>query len=192
MWNSIRKALPLAMLMFSLSSPLMAGPRGGHGGHDGMPMNPAMVERMAAELKLDAATTKKLQDIAYQAQASQTRAQAEVKVQRMELRRLLDLDKPDEKEVMRQLDAVNKLELDLRKQKISTMLQMRNLLTPEQRAQLKSLREERMKEHRERGDGREGMGRGGRWGGREGAGHGGGRGMGAQGGQPDMDDGDDL
>lgn len=188
MWNTLRKSLPLALMMMSLSMSAEARP---HGDGDGMPLlRPGVVERISQELKLDAATTKKLQDIAYQAQVAQTRAQAEIKIQRMELKRQLDLDKPDEKEVMRQVDALNKLELDLRKQKISTMLQMRGLLTAEQRVQLKAMQQERMKERREHG----GMGRGGARG--MGGSHGGGpgmRGMGGGGNMPaDPDDGDDL
>lgn len=167
--HSVKKSLPLALMLMSLTLPAMGGPGGrGEGMGDGMPplFNPQVLQHVSQELKLDAATTKKLEDIAYQSQVSMTRQQAEIKVQKMELKRLLDQDRPEERDVLRQVEALNKLELDLRKQRISTMLTMRSHLTPDQRQKLKAMHEERMKERGERrGQGRGGKHGGGRMGG---------------------------
>lgn len=181
MLSYIKRMVPVTLMLLALSNVAEAGPRGGGpGGEMGPPLfRPEVLERVAEELNLDDATRQKLSDMAYKAQQDMTRLEADVKLQRMALKRLLDQDKPSEGEVVKALEALNKTELELRKQRTLSLLNMRAQLTPEQRKQLKALHEERMREREGRG-GRGGEGKGGRGPGGQGAGPGGGgRGAGA-------------
>ena len=58
------------------------------------------------------------------------------------LHTLLTADAPDEAVVMQQADVIGGLETALMKHRLRSMLQIRALLTPEQRAELESIREE--------------------------------------------------
>jgi hypothetical protein len=53
------------------------------------------------------------------------------------MRTLLDAESPDESAILSQADLLGQIDTDLRKQDLRTMLAMRRLLTPEQRAELK-------------------------------------------------------
>lgn len=166
----------------------LAGPK--DGGNFGMPplFRPEVLDHVAEEIQLDAATHKKLEDMAYQAEKDITRAEAEVKVQRMELRRLLEQDAPDERDVVRQLEALNKLEYEVRKSRLTTLLKMRAMLTPEQRKKVKVMHEQYMEQRGEgRGNGHRSGKRGGM--GKEGSGM---RGPGGPGGPMGGGPGDEL
>lgn len=180
MLTQIKRLFPVTLMLLALSGVAEAGPRGGGpGGEMGPPLfRQEVLDRVADELNLDDTTHQKLSDMAYKAQQDMTRMEADVKLQRMALKRLLDQDKPNENEVVKALEALNKTELELRKQRTLTLLNMRAQLTPEQRKQLKALHEERMKERGGRGE-RGGEGKGGRGAGGPNGAQGGGRGMGA-------------
>ena len=53
---------------------------------------------------------------------------------------LLDQEKPDEAVVLKQLDSVIAREREMRHEQFALLLSLRNMLTPEQQAQLKTLR----------------------------------------------------
>jgi Spy/CpxP family protein refolding chaperone len=107
-----------------------------------------MLERNAERLKLEATTIEQIRALDGVARES---AKDRVEKQRRErevMRTLLDAESSDESATLSQADLRGQLDTDLRKQDLRTMLAMRRLLTPEQRAELAKLREER---HRGRG-----------------------------------------
>ncbi len=61
---------------------------------------------------------------------------------REELRAMLDQETPNQEAIMKKVDDIEKLEADKQRQRVSSVLAVQALLTKEQRAKLKELREE--------------------------------------------------
>jgi Spy/CpxP family protein refolding chaperone len=64
----------------------------------------------------------------------------ELKNEQEALAGLLDKEKPDEDAVLKQLDSVIAREREMRREQFTLLLSLRGMLTPEQQAQLKTLR----------------------------------------------------
>jgi Spy/CpxP family protein refolding chaperone len=99
-------------------------------------------EEHAEELGIDQATLGKIRAIV---DASRTEGRAlrdQVRTERRTMRALLDEATPDEASVMAQADVVGDAMTALKKHHLATMLKIRALLTPEQRAELDKMRRE--------------------------------------------------
>jgi Spy/CpxP family protein refolding chaperone len=132
----------------------MQGRRGGGGpGPAGLVR---MLERNAAQLGIDAATLERARGIETAAQERSGKLSERQRAEREAMRKLLDADAPDEAAVLAQADVMGQLDTDLRKQELRSMLEIRRLLTPEQRSAVAKLRDERPRGQRGR------RGRGGR------------------------------
>jgi Spy/CpxP family protein refolding chaperone len=98
------------------------------------------VERHAEQLGLDAAQQETIRGILDESHEGGSALHEELRALRGELHELLMQDPPDEEAVMAQADAIGAAEVALHKQRLSTMIAIRNQLTPEQREALKELR----------------------------------------------------
>ena len=143
-------SLGLALLALALASSSSGQPheRDENGGR--------FIAMHAEELELDDAMRVRIESV-----VEDTRSEAE-KLRRAErqaartLRQLLELDEPNEQAVMDQANIVGELESQQRVLRIRAMLEIRSLLTPEQRSKLVELRSadkpdrsHRRREHRE-------------------------------------------
>ncbi len=146
------RVTPVLLLLASLSVPVRAWaspPGTGHGPPRGDPAG--LIERNAERLGLEPEVQAAIRRI-----VQESRAQAEVLHQQTRdaheaMRALLSQDRPDEAAVMRQAEMLGALELDQRKIRLRSILAIRELLTPEQRAELVRLRGEDMGSRRRRG-----------------------------------------
>lgn len=135
---AIRSLLVAALVAF-VGTAQAQPPRGpGHGPGPGV-----FLERHADELGLDDATREQIRQLAEDTRTAIEGLHAEIREARGVLRGLLSEEAPDEAAVMAQLEAIGALEVEARKERMATMLRIRGLLTPEQRAQLTALRQER-------------------------------------------------
>jgi Spy/CpxP family protein refolding chaperone len=98
--------------------------------------HPGRIEAAAAELGVNEATLAKIKDLAYKAETDAIAIRAEMQRAELELKRLMDQDKPDTAAVMRQVEQVGAVETRMRKNRTQLLLAVRELLTPEQRARL--------------------------------------------------------
>ena len=147
----------------ALAEPDMGGPgpepgpqMGGPGGHPGKPdkmemFKPEVLEDAAEKIGANAQTIVKIKDLAYNANKELIGLRAEMERAHLEMKRLMDLDSPDEKLILQQIDKTGAVEIKLRKNRISLILAVRKLLTPDQRTKLKQLMEERMRRKGDRG-----------------------------------------
>jgi Spy/CpxP family protein refolding chaperone len=110
------------------------GPRGG-------PPDRFFAEH-ADELGIDDATLTQIRGIVDASRAEGRELFDRVRQERGTMRDLLSQDSPDEAAVMAQADVVGDAMTALRKHRLATMLKIRALLTPEQRAALVKLRKE--------------------------------------------------
>jgi len=112
-------------------------------GFQGPPPIEGLLEHHADELGLDAATQAKIREISSQAREQAQPAVDELRSLHEGMHQLLKSDTPDSQQVMSQADRIGAAETALRKQRLATMLQIRALLTPEQRQKLVQIFEEK-------------------------------------------------
>ena len=126
----------LAMLaLLAVSIPFLANARPRAGGLENL--NPNRIDRMAEKLELSAETSQQIKDLVYEAQQKQIDTRAAAQKAQLELRQRLDQDQPDRSEVMEQIDEVSRLKTAMRKAHIGLLLDVRGLLTVDQRQGLK-------------------------------------------------------
>jgi Spy/CpxP family protein refolding chaperone len=133
-------ALPLALglgLASAGSANAGHGPRGDHG---------RFLERKLDKLELAPETRSAVQAVLDAAKPAREASHEQIREAHQAMRALLERDTVDEAAVMAQADAIGALMTESRKQDLRTMIQVRALLTPEDRAELQTL----MQEHRGR------------------------------------------
>jgi Spy/CpxP family protein refolding chaperone len=142
---------PLKILVLALIAgiclPSLAMARPGGPGLRGLA--PERIDRMAERLELDAGTTDKIKDLVHQTQKEAIGIQARMETARLDLRQQLNDEDPDRSSVMAQIDQVAALKVSVKKLEVNLLLDVRGLLTPEQRTGLKKLIR-RARKHRKR------------------------------------------
>ncbi len=124
------------------------GPPPHHRG--GPPPIERVLERNAERLGLDPATEAEIRAISSASRAEGERIRASLDAAHRTMRALLSQDAPAEAEVMRQAEQIGALETEAQKSRLRAMLRIRSLLTPEQRAVLVEIHEERRARRGER------------------------------------------
>jgi Spy/CpxP family protein refolding chaperone len=127
----------------AFAQPPGPGPGGGPPGPHGPPPIERMLERHADELGLDADTRAAIRAIAAEARKDEQPASEEVRLLQEQMRALLDAESPKLDDVMQLADRIGAAETELKKQRLRTMLEIRTLLTPEQRHTLVGIFERR-------------------------------------------------
>lgn len=110
--------------------------RGGwfmHRGHFG-PM-------LARELDLTPQQIEKMKASRDAQQRKAIQARADIQIARLDLRKLMEADKPDAKAIEAQIDRIAGLRAGLEKSHVAAMLDFRASLTPEQQKKLRDLHE---------------------------------------------------
>jgi Spy/CpxP family protein refolding chaperone len=120
------------------------GPPFGEHGKGGGPER--FLDMHADELGLDDETREAIRTIVDASHERADELHGELRDLHQEMRDLLSEDAPDEAAVMRHADAIGKVETEMHKHRLSTLLKIRALLTPEQREELMQAREERREE----------------------------------------------
>lgn len=113
-----------------------------HGPH-GPPPIENLLERHADELGLDADTRTTIRAIAAKSRQDAEPVAEQLRALHEEMRRLLDGESPKLDDVMQWADRIGAAETELKKLRLRTMLEIRALLTPEQRQKLVQIFEER-------------------------------------------------
>jgi Spy/CpxP family protein refolding chaperone len=140
----ITRLLLLAMLLvLAGGAPASAGEHGRR--HERPPLD-ALLERDAERLGLDAETLARIRASADASRPEHERRVDELHALRLEMRTLLGEDAPDRDAVMQLADRIGAAETALDKHRLATLLEIRALLTPEQRRELVRIHEERRRE----------------------------------------------
>ena len=135
-----------------MGGPGMGGPGMGGPGMGKM-FRPEMIDGLAAELGVADTVVKQIKDKAYKADQDAIKLRADLDSARLEMRRMMDEDKPDQAKVLKQVEVVGGLETELKKNRIRLLLSVRELLTPDQRKKLQKIMAERMEHGRGMGPG---------------------------------------
>jgi Spy/CpxP family protein refolding chaperone len=107
------------------------------------PRPEAVIARHAQELGIDAATLEQIRALGEQHRAEREVIAGELQKQKLALRALLESERPNEAEAISLARKIGTLETDLSVARLSAMMRIHGLLTPEQN---KALRE-RMRSH---------------------------------------------
>ncbi len=102
-----------------------------------------VIERHADELGLDAATLDEVTALQERQREQTGEVRESIREARESLRSLMDSDEPDEAAVVSQVEALGALQTQARIARVRSDLTVRNLLTSQQLATLRSLRPER-------------------------------------------------
>jgi len=108
-------------------------------GRGGPPSPDRCIARHAEKLGVDAATVAQIEGLAAAAQEEAKPLRDALRAAREQMRTLLDVDQPDEAAVLAQSDKVSAALAALHRHHLATLLKIRALLTPEQRAKLKGM-----------------------------------------------------
>jgi Spy/CpxP family protein refolding chaperone len=136
-------ALGGAWLAASLAFAFPGEPR-----HGFEPSPEQLIARHAAELGIDAATQEKIRALGEQHRAEREVIVTALREQKRALRTLLESERPSESEAIALARKIGTLETDLSVARISAMMRMHALLTPEQNAALHEKMRSRFVERR--------------------------------------------
>jgi Spy/CpxP family protein refolding chaperone len=140
----IAMTVPIVALGLVLASPSPAERRFGRGHHGPGGPPPDLIEQHADRLGLDEETREAIEEIVEESRDRGEDLQEALHDAHREMHELLSDDVPDPQRVMDKAERIGALETEERKHRLSAMLRIRALLTPEQREELLALhREER-------------------------------------------------
>ena len=130
--------LALALAGASDARSPMGGPKGPHG--DRSPAR--MIDEHADELGLDDETRQAIRVIVDESRGDSEAFHRQLRAAHDDLRDLLAQDAPDESAVMQQAETIGAVETEMHKHRLGTLLEVRALLTPEQREKLTQIRDD--------------------------------------------------
>ncbi|MBN1268261.1 MAG: periplasmic heavy metal sensor [Kiritimatiellae bacterium] len=142
-------AVGLAVAMVAWAGPGRKGGARGPGEGYGGPQGPGLSRSTLAEQAgLSDEESQALENLMYEHQKAMIPLRADQQLARLEVRRLLEQETPDEAAVMKAVEAASQAELALEKARISHQLSVRSTLGPEKAAQLRDCRREHRQERR--------------------------------------------
>jgi Spy/CpxP family protein refolding chaperone len=136
------------------------GPRKGMGHGPGGQDTAALVqllEQNAAQLKLEPSVLEQIRAVADHDRQATSGLVQRMDTERETMRNLLAAPVPDESAVMSQAEVLGGIDTELHKQRLSSLIEIRRLLTPDQIAQLGKIQEQWRQQHQ--GPGRHRHGR---------------------------------
>ncbi len=104
-----------------------------------------IIEENAQELGIAPETVETITKLHEESKEARTALREQISDGRDQIHELLEQDPPDEAAIMNQIEAIGAIEIKLHKERISTMLKVHALLTPEQREGIQRIREEASK-----------------------------------------------
>ena len=107
-----------------------------------------MFEKHADRLGLNAETLKQIRAISEKAKEESSDLRTKFREARTIMHKLLSAEAPDKAAVMKQAEAMGEIMTGIRKHRLAALLDIRALLTPEQRQELIKIREERRSRRR--------------------------------------------
>ena len=148
------RSFQMTVLSLALGIGLVAAAHA-HGPGMGMGMgggHAAFLDRQIQQLHLPAQTQSAVDAVIAQSRTQQDQLRDQIRAAHDSMKSLLEQDTPDENTVMAQADSIGQLMTQQRKNDLHAVIQVRSLLTPDQRAQL----DQQVQAHRGQWTGRHG------------------------------------
>ena len=139
----LSKTMILLAVILGLAWASGAGARPpGRGGHGPGPGPATFPDQLLEEVGVSEATREKIATISKDSEVGARDLHEKIYAAREDLRKLLDQDSPNSDLVMTKVEEIGALEIEADKHRLNTMLSIRALLTPAQRAQLAKLHDQ--------------------------------------------------
>jgi Spy/CpxP family protein refolding chaperone len=135
----------LGIVLLALAGAATAAPAEHRRKHERPPLD-ELLERHAGRLGLDAETLAKIRAVEDASHPEHERLADALHALRREMRERLGEDAPDRDAVMQLADRIGAAETALDKHRLATLLEIRALLSPAQRQELRRIFEERRRE----------------------------------------------
>jgi Spy/CpxP family protein refolding chaperone len=127
----MKRVLSVLVLGSLLAAPALAGD------------NLASKRKLLRDVGLGPDQIKKIEDIYYRTEQDAIDIRRDLQKARLELRRLLSVDQPDERAIYGQLEKISDIDLKLKKTRIGALLAVRKLMTRDQWDKLEAIQAER-------------------------------------------------
>jgi Spy/CpxP family protein refolding chaperone len=133
-------------LLFAISSNTFAQPGQGFRGRGGRDHRAfgGNIERFSEELGLSDKQVASIKETRFATQKQSIELQSKTRIARLELRQLMQKENVNENEVTRQVEEIGDLRTSQMQNRVQSQLQVRAILTADQRSKLQELRKERM------------------------------------------------
>lgn len=144
--NRVGISVLIASVLVLVASQALARPPGPphHGGPaPGPPPLDRILEHHAEELGIDEATLDAIAELVETIRPELIKKHDEIRDLRRGFHELLEADEPDRELVLQQIEIIGEAEIELHKLEIEMLLDIRSMLTPEQRAALEAFVKER-------------------------------------------------
>jgi Spy/CpxP family protein refolding chaperone len=142
------RLLCLSLALFALAAAAPSAQAGGR--HHKRPPLDELLERHAERLQLDEGALARIREVEDASRPEHERLAGELHALRHEMREKLGEDAPDRETVMALADRIGAAETALDKHRLSTLLEIRALLTPDQRKELVEIFDERRRARHDR------------------------------------------
>lgn len=144
----LRRGLGPAVLALLALALLVGGAAHAKGRHHGKGSPHDFMARHAERLGLDEATLAEIEEIVAASEERDDAIDEEMHTARKEIRAMLEAAEPDRDAIMEKVEAQGALETEEHKNRLRAIMDIHALLTPEQRAELAEIREERKEKWR--------------------------------------------
>ena len=144
--SALTKPFIIGVVLLGLALPQSGlARRDGPGGPGKHRLGPPhiMFEKHAERLGLDAETLTQIRGISERAKEESSELHTKFREAKTTMRKLLSAEAPDKAAVMQQAEVMSEIMTSIRKIRLTALLDIRALLTPEQRQELIKIREER-------------------------------------------------
>jgi len=143
----MKRLITVVILFAFCSVPLVASARHGHrAGKAGK----ILITKAMKEAGLSEQQIRRIEVLKAEADRARIDIRADLEKSRLDLEQLMKVDSPNESAVFKQLEKVHAITLQLKKNHINLMLQVRKEITPEQWEKLQILKAEFKMKHRQK------------------------------------------
>jgi Spy/CpxP family protein refolding chaperone len=142
MEKAISGILSLVFAMLPLSA--QAGRFGRHGGPP-----PEVMKQVLKDAGLSDQQIRRLENLRLEAEKQALDIRHEMQKERLELARLMQAEKPDRNAIFKQLEKISALQLQLKKNRVGSLLDARAEMTPEQWEKVQKIFFEMKRQHHE-------------------------------------------
>lgn len=129
----------MSAVVFGLAAPSFGRPREGRSFHDDPQ---TFIEENVEVLGLEEEQLTAIRSIVEASRATGDELRDELRRLHREMKELLSQDEPDASTVMQKADAIGEVETKMQKHRLGTLLEIRALLSPEQREALSGIRKD--------------------------------------------------
>ena len=140
----------LVVALLALPTMALAGPGFKRGFKHGFKrMNPVIMKKVLKDAGCSDQQIRRIETLKDETERKTLDIKHEVEKARLDMKQLMQADNPDRAAIFKQIDKIGALRLQMKKNRVGLILDIRKELTPEQWKQVQMLKAEHMMKHRQ-------------------------------------------